>query len=264
MRFGPPALGAICFVIATLVSYRVSQPPPPVLRYQPAAIPVPAVAPPASAATPTTQAAPVAAPEFQSVVQPPPLPVQTAVPPANAPAPLPQYQPAPTPAPTAALPDRYPMPPPGTSGKTPKKSRKTAASAAPTDTSVPGTDERPKCLLCNAPADSWVEVDGVKQGYCRKHYSHMDRPRTSRKSAARTPAPAPVPEPETSPGETADTGAVTQEASPEGRVERATPSRGKRSDSEGSVQCRGFTKTGQRCHRKTKDPSGFCYQHRPR
>ncbi len=30
-----------------------------------------------------------------------------------------------------------------------------------------------------------------------------------------------------------------------------------------SVQCRGTTLEGQRCKRKTKDPSGYCYQHRP-
>lgn len=31
-----------------------------------------------------------------------------------------------------------------------------------------------------------------------------------------------------------------------------------------SVQCRGFKKNGERCGRKTRDPSGYCYQHRPK
>jgi hypothetical protein len=29
-----------------------------------------------------------------------------------------------------------------------------------------------------------------------------------------------------------------------------------------SAQCRGVTRSGARCRRKTRDPSGFCYQHR--
>lgn len=36
----------------------------------------------------------------------------------------------------------------------------------------------------------------------------------------------------------------------------------KRTYSSHAVQCRGYTKKGKRCQRKTTHPSGYCWQHR--
>jgi hypothetical protein len=47
-----------------------------------------------------------------------------------------------------------------------------------------------------------------------------------------------------------------------------TPSTAKKStdkkstDSLHAVQCKGYTKEGKRCKRKTTDPSGYCWQHK--
>ena len=45
-------------------------------------------------------------------------------------------------------------------------------------------------------------------------------------------------------------------------------SRGSRSSESDSTaqkqQCLGTTKSGSRCRRQTSDPSGYCYQHKPR
>lgn len=95
-----------------------------------------------------------------------------------------------------------------------------------------------RCMECGAPAASWVEVNGRRVGYCRQHYSQLALPRGERERS-RTPAPAPA-----APPAMENTPAPVEEPA--------------------AVQCRGFTKDGTRCRRKTLDPSGYCYQHRPR
>lgn len=102
-----------------------------------------------------------------------------------------------------------------------------------------------RCLECGAPAASWVEVDGKRVGYCRKHYSKLDRPRAGRKRSKPQAQEMAVP---------ADKGSAAASG------ELPTPAQ----QEAASVQCRGVTKDGTRCRRKTRDPSGFCYQHRPR
>ena len=43
----------------------------------------------------------------------------------------------------------------------------------------------------------------------------------------------------------------------------AKKSKGKKlTHSSSAVQCRGYTKKGKRCKRKTTHPSGYCWQHR--
>jgi len=43
----------------------------------------------------------------------------------------------------------------------------------------------------------------------------------------------------------------------------AKKSKGKKSTySSYAVQCKGYTKNGKRCKRKTTDPSGYCWQHK--
>lgn len=82
-----------------------------------------------------------------------------------------------------------------------------------------------RCLLCGGTAESWVEIEGQRIGYCRRHSS---RPQTGPAAAGGGPKPTP---------------AAGGPAAP--------------------AQCEGATRTGARCRRKTSDPSGFCYQHRP-
>ena len=86
------------------------------------------------------------------------------------------------------------------------------------------TPEMPgQCVVCGDIALSWVEVDGRRYGYCRRHGG------TPQAGTAAGPSGA--------------------AAEPGGRGE--------------APQCQGITKAGQRCRRKTRDPSGFCPQHRP-
>ena len=92
------------------------------------------------------------------------------------------------------------------------------------------------CLVCGERADSWVEIDGRRQGYCPKHVSKVRVP---------LPATAAVP---------------AQGLAPSGPSASFAPASG--ASETGSVQCRGITRAGLQCRRKTRDPSGVCYQHR--
>jgi hypothetical protein len=92
------------------------------------------------------------------------------------------------------------------------------------------------CMICGARADSWTEVDGQRVGYCRKHLTKAASVSPARRATAAEGAEEPGPKPERRT-------ASSESGSP-------------------SVQCRGVTRSGTRCHRKTSDPSGLCYQHR--
>lgn len=96
---------------------------------------------------------------------------------------------------------------------------------------VPEVDDAMgRCLVCGTAIPSWVEVDGRRQGYCPRHQSRV-------KVAAPT-YPA------------ADRSRATWGRSSRAREETS------------SVQCTGTKRDGTRCRRKTRDPSGRCYQHR--
>jgi hypothetical protein len=113
------------------------------------------------------------------------------------------------------------------------------------------------CMVCGAPTDNWVEVDGRKQGYCPKHLSKVKIP---------VPPPARAERPVAAPAPTATPSRRTY--SPPAPSEPAAQEDPAREPSAGSgaegplVQCRGVTKSGTQCRRKTRDPSGLCYQHR--
>jgi hypothetical protein len=134
---------------------------------------------------------------------------------------------------------------------------------APVETSPdPGT---PRCSRCGAPADSWVERDGATLGYCRSHY-------TTTPALASVPAPPPSGSPAgqrptpttTTPVAPPALGVPTSSAEASNTEEdRKPPPERDKPKSPTSVQCKGTTKKGERCRRKTTDPSGYCYQHKP-
>jgi hypothetical protein len=220
------------------VSYRVnsaSQPPPAPVRLAPLPLP----APPEARVSGEESTAPIllpatAAPDgaYPGTGEPPEQPTRAPgvkPPEESEPASLP-------PAPQEVLP-----PTDETAGAAPgpaaKPVRKPAAEPPPSQ------EPRPEalCLTCGKAADSWVEVDGNRVGYCRKHYSDL------------TPvAPAPTAAPPAAEGGGAH-------PLPAARAPAAEAPAGA-----APVQCQGLTKAGDRCRRKTRDPSGFCYQHRPR
>lgn len=116
----------------------------------------------------------------------------------------------------------------------------------------------PRCLVCGAPADSWVESEGVSRGYCRAHYGPASPPVSAAPPAGPTAAVAPPTSPPPTPPQTAPPGAAV--SAPTAETPPA-PSQEPARSATGSVQCRGTTRDGDRCRRKTRDPSGFCYQH---
>lgn len=142
-----------------------------------------------------------------------------------------------------------------------------AALPAPTPRSaeisdVPPGDLRPPavdapCLVCGSPSVSWIERDGERKGFCRAHIGTPERPVPVTASAPPTPPipSAPLKPPGPPPGEARQGGAVAS-------GEPAAPTTPERSGG-ASQQCSGVTKSGTRCRRKTRDPSGFCYQHQP-
>lgn len=200
--------------------------PPPAAE---APAPAPAEAP-ARPASPSPAVAPAPEPE------PDPSPGYVAEPEAVAPSTLPGDYAAAEPYNPATDP-RRPLVDTGDYLRRPARSRR--ASSVPPQPE-PEAPVRPEgfCLACGAPTDNWVEVDGRKQGYCRKHMGRVRIPVSPPASARVAPRPAPA--------------AAAYSASPESR-----------SGGEGaSAQCRGVTKSGAPCRRKTRDPSGFCYQHR--
>lgn len=141
----------------------------------------------------------------------------------------------------------------------PRKTRSTQPAAVlPGAPAVAGAPEPPLkpegfCLVCGAPTDNWVEIDGRKQGYCPKHMSKVKTPveRATTTTSRRRPRAEGDGPP--APGE-----AIGADAAPE----QSSPPRSFSAGEGELVQCRGVTKAGTQCRRKTRDPSGLCYQHR--
>ena len=106
-----------------------------------------------------------------------------------------------------------------------------------------GLPDEPKgvCLACGASAESWVQQDGIRRGYCRKHLGKPSRVRPPRAQPPPLVAES-------------DTGETTE----------GEPSAASGAAETGSRQCGGMTRSGAPCRRKTRDPSGRCYQHRGR
>src|SRR5688572_2426378 len=150
----PLVLGTLWFLACTFAAYRLFAPPPPgSITLQRGAVPLPARAAPAhlpSGQTLPTWTAP------QPIEPEPYAPVPPVVQP-TAPAyiPPPALQPA---APNLVTPlqPEAPIPPAGT----------------------PAPDLAGVCLTCGERADSWVEVDGRRQGYCPRHVSKVRVPLT--------------------------------------------------------------------------------------
>lgn len=245
---------------AVVVQHSAVQPPPD--KLEPTAAPTAVPMESAEGENPAWDHSLDAAPErvdlpTPSAAQPAPsapaLPAAPALP--SVPA---RTLPVPVPAPASGLAAPSVVPSPGKHGQSapshkPKAHKDSAAKVADaTSVGEPAgsatLEPAARCLECGAPAASWVEVDGKRVGYCRKHYSRLDRPRASRKRSRAQPQAPAIP-----PAAGEPPSAV--EAPQVGRQESAE---------EAPVQCRGITKDGTRCRRKTKDPSGFCYQHRPR
>lgn len=248
MRIHPSLVGTIAFVFAgwTTYSSAARRPPPPVtVRY------LPSVAPPAPKPLPSPPGSFSATLTYEpAAARERPHTAASEAPTAQRddPAPLPT---APTDRTAAAVRTpgaRRPAPPQAAPGdEVPPERLETveqpsAAASKPTGAAA----ERPAphlvggaCLVCGEKADSWVEVDGRRIGYCRKHLA---------RSAAPAGPPASAPTTQAAPPESAPAG--TNAAAPS-RIENA---RGQ--------QCRGVTKAGARCRRATRDPSGYCYQHR--
>jgi hypothetical protein len=218
--------GTIYVVVGTAVSYRLwcqAAPRPP--RLVRGAVPVPATRPTASPAP----AAPAATPRFQA--PPPELPAALRTPP-----PPPERTPPPVPlqpavpfrvAPVRPVPRPAPAPPPPVAAF-PVSEGHVNAFGDPVGT----------CLTCGDRAESYVEVDGRRQGYCAKHQSKLKVPVPSM-PAPSMPAPATAATTASAP---AEAGSCDPAAAP--------------------AQCRGVTRSGAQCRRTTRDPSGFCYQHR--
>lgn len=261
MRLVPCLLGFIWFALCTTASYRqyarIYSPPRLELRRAPAPVPVarplPAATPgPAAVPAPAREALPAAVspagrhgePYPSPGVTPAPIPVPVSTsPPVSAPQPrVPApalLQPAPAlPAPAVAA--------AATSRKWTASTRQKSTAKSP---ALPEAiaDLGGVCLVCGGRADSWVEnEDRQRIGYCRRHLDKVVRPEKPARSSAQREAAAP---PEAEPA--AGTAPGAAEGMPAGAAET------------GSHQCRGVTKSGQPCRRKTRDPSGFCYQHRP-
>lgn len=275
MRVVAWTAGAVWFLICTSLSYTrfAHRAPASVVLQHGAVQPPPAMLEPAAVPAVTPSAVPAEAVEGENPAWDHSLdatPERVAPPPAAAPDPsVPALPPTsilpgpPTrtltvPPPSSGLATPPTILPPGkpagsaTNRKPKSHKEKTAKTADATNageqTGSAAPEPAARCLECGAPAASWVEVDGKRVGYCRKHYSKLDRPRASRKRTRTQPQVPPVP---------ADPGSPTA-------TEELSPARQEPAAEAAPVQCRGVTKDGARCRRKTKDPSGFCYQHRPR
>lgn len=206
-----------------------------------------AVPPPSAPRTPLQPSAPrlalprpAAAP--QALLPPQPAPAMAPALPADYPAPEP-YNPAADP--------RRPLVDPTDYRRAPARRPRTQALPAGAPQPEPEPPVKPEgfCLVCGAPTDNWVEVDGRKQGYCPKHMSRVKIPIASTPPGLPA-APAP-----------AATGASPAEGPPPVPVSTEQGPAAAATDGP-SVQCRGVTKSGTPCRRKTRDPSGLCYQHR--
>ena len=256
MRWAPYALGASGLLLVTVVTCRLCAPafaPRGRIRIERQALAVP---PPLSPAAPAvTTAAPAEAtkprPEQRASSQAeggrtqPPSPSVGPVPAAEPPVTRPRVAPAlPIHANAPPKPLRNPPAVPSKALVTlAKPARAPAAAAAPVE----------RCRMCGRPAASWVKVDGERQPRCPDHtrsVSTAEAEISLPASAGEAPPPTP-PAPVTS---LPDTGG----AAPEGVAPSAPASEGT------AVQCRGATRRGERCRRKTADASGLCYQHRPR
>jgi hypothetical protein len=239
------ALGSLWFVLSGVISYGMSvrsHPGPARILVQPGALklPPPPVQPSAAEpdAAPIPDAFPIPDSELapEPVAEPAPAVVERPLaPPPEALQPAPVRQPALPPAYHA--PDIAPEPPPDrVSGARETRRSKTPrlrepGALAPSSVEGPGAAQEPvaRCMVCGEAAGSWVELEGQRIGYCAVH--------------AGTPSPA-----------------VSGRARAAGTAEGGPAASGP--GEAGSAQCRGVTKSGSRCRRKTKDASGLCYQHR--
>ena len=228
MRSFNIALGALWFALIFCLSYGLSSSTrsrPRIVQYQPSAVPLPSPPAPAEFTYPPTRPAPVAS--LERVAE---KPVRHSADPAPT---LPRNLP---PA-TELLSEPESVPPVRAVAPVPK-------AAVP----EPGPQLSPEgCLVCGARPDSWIEVDGVRQGYCRRHYSP---PVQAVRPPVAQPVPTAIPPPDPAGAPAPEVAASTGPPAP------AAPGNGK------AAQCRGLTRSGTQCRRKTTDPGGFCYQHR--
>lgn len=114
--------------------------------------------------------------------------------------------------------------------------------AASPSTTAPDQDLQNTCVECDERAEKYVRRLGRLLGFCVRHSS----PELTGGAAPREPHHATAPHDE-----------PTAQTSPAAPIPAAPPS--------GTIttsQCRGATRTGARCRRKTRDTSGYCPQHR--
>jgi len=210
--------GVIYYVAGTAVAYQLSAGAVPrAPRLTPAAPPAhPAAAARRPSPTPAVPRRPEPAWEA-----PPPLEPDTPAPPPAAFSPRPATPFEVTPVVPPPTPRRLPAPVP--------------AAPPPPVAADPFGEPSGVCLVCGARADSWVEVDGRRQGYCLRHQSKVKVP---------VPPPAPLPQAAPLPPD------AVAESPGAGQAEAGAP-----------VQCMGVTRAGARCRRMTRSATGLCYQH---